>query len=210
MTFPERFLTDDEKIVRQFRPHWRLLFIPMAWVVAGIVAIVLVYQVIPPSNGKADLITSLVVVAALVPLSVWPIVTWWFTHYILTTERLITRSGVIARNGIEIPLVSVNNVIFSQNALERMLRSGDLLIESAGRDGQSRFSDIPDPEEFQALLYKTRDDQSKARYRDEGAAIAEANADPSTRLERLTQLHRDGVINDEEFEEKRRGLIDEL
>jgi len=183
----------------------------MLWVVAAIVAIVLVYQVIPPENGTADLITSLVIAAALIPLSVVPLVDWWFTQYVLTSERLITRSGVISRSGIEIPLVNVNNVLFHQSAFERILRSGDLLVESAGESGQSRFSDIPQPEEFQALLYRTRDELVKARAREEGSLIGEAVApDPTTQLERLAKLHRDGVITDDEYAAKRQALLDQI
>ena len=35
------------------------------------------------------------------------------------------------------------------------------LIESAGESGQSHFRDIPDPEEFQSLLYRIREERRK-------------------------------------------------
>jgi uncharacterized membrane protein YdbT with pleckstrin-like domain len=213
MAFPRKLLTEDEEIVREFRPHWRMLAIPVLWVVAAIVAIVLVYQWIPPADGTVDLITSLVIVAALIPLAVGPFINWWFTAYVLTNERLITRSGVIARQGVEIPLENINNVLFSQNVVERVLKSGDLLIESAGESGQSRFSDIPDPEEFQALLYRTRElhtDRKGAR----GAALSQDQVpqrpDPTEQLERLARLHREGVLTDEEFAQKKQALLDQM
>jgi uncharacterized membrane protein YdbT with pleckstrin-like domain len=207
MSYPERLLTDDEKIITQFRPHWRLLALPVLWVVAAIVAIVLVYQVIPGEDW-VDHITTILIVALLVPLAVSPFIRWWFTAYVLTNERLITRSGIIARAGIEIPLENINNVLFNQNIVERLLKSGDLLIESAGESGQSRFSDIPEPEEFQALLYRTREERVTAAARDE-ARVLQA-PDPTEQLERLAGLHRDGVISDEEYEAKRQALLDEI
>lgn len=203
MAFPRNLLSDDESIVREFRPHWRLLFIPVLWVIAAIVAIVLVYRVIPPDDATVDLITSLVIVAALIPLTITPLVKWWFTSYVLTTERLIQRSGVLARQGIELPLENITNVLFEQNILERMLRSGDLLIESAGESGQSLFGDIPDPEQFQALLYKTREADAAMK------ATAPAT-DATAQLQRLAELHRDGVLSDEEFAEKKQALLDEI
>ena len=203
MAFPRNLLTDDEDVVREFRPHWRLLFIPVLWVIAAIAAIVLVYRVIPPDDSTIDLVTSLVIVAALIPLTVTPLVKWWFTSYVLTTERLIQRSGVLARQGIELPLENITNVLFEQNILERMLRSGDLLIESAGESGQSHFGDIPDPEQFQALLYKTRE------ARGSSTAVAAAS-DATAQLQRLAELHRDGVLTDEEFEAKKQSLLDEI
>ncbi len=203
MGYPRRLLTDHEKIIREFRPHWRMLFVPVLWVLVGIVAIVLLYQLIPPDDGTIDLISSLVVVAALVPLAVVPFVQWWFTAYVLTNERLITRSGVIAREGIEIPLENINNVLFSQNVIERLLKSGDLLIESAGESGQSRFENIPQPEEFQSLLYRTRESRTA------GVTTA-VQEDATQKLQRLAQLHREGILTDEEFAAKKQALLDEL
>jgi membrane protein YdbS with pleckstrin-like domain len=210
MAYPERLLTDDETIVVQFRPHWRMLFIPILWIAAGIVAVWLVYRV-PPDNGTIDLITSGVVFAALIPAAIIPLIAWWFTGYILTSERLITRNGILSRSGIEIPLENVNNVMFSQTLLERVLKSGDLLVESAGESGQSRFSDIPNPEEFQSLLYKTRELRTGGTSgKTPATPIGSHDIDSMDKLERLTQLHRDGVISDEEFADKRRQFLDEL
>jgi uncharacterized membrane protein YdbT with pleckstrin-like domain len=207
MTYPEKFLTEGEQVVTQFRPHWRLLVIPVLWVIAAIAAIILAYQVIP-GEGAVDLVISIAVIVALVPLAVVPFVKYWFTAYVLTNERLITRSGVIARSGIEIPLDNITNVVFNQSILERVLKSGDLLIESAGESGQSRFSDIPEPEAFQSLLYKVREDREDAhRTR---STMPVPGGDATERLQRLAKLHEDGVISDEEYEEKRRALLDEI
>jgi uncharacterized membrane protein YdbT with pleckstrin-like domain len=206
MPYPERLLTEGEAIVTEFRPHWRLLVLPILWVVAAIVAIVLVFQWIPPDNGTADLITALVIVVALFPVAVVPFFRWWFTEYVLTNERLITRRGIIARTGIEIPLENVNDVTFQQNMLERMLKSGDLLIESAGESGQSRFSDIPEPEAFQSLLYRTREDRT-LQLQSGGSS---APADATERLERLARLHREGSLSDEEYEQSKRSILGEM
>jgi membrane protein YdbS with pleckstrin-like domain len=205
MSYPDRLLTEGEKIVSQFRPHWRLLLIPVLWVIAAIAAIVLYIQFTDFDNDIVNLVVVAVIVAALIPLTVAPLVKWWFTSYILTNERLITRRGVLARSGIEIPLENINDVSFTQNVLERVLRSGDVLIESAGEAGQSRFTDIPDPEGFQSLLYRTRELRSGI-----GADEPAAPVDPTERLARLAQLHRDGVITDEEFESKKQSLLDEI
>jgi len=208
MPFPDNILTEDETVIRQFRPHWRLLAIPVLWLIAGVVAIVLVYQKFPPKNGTADLITTAAIVVALVFLTGAPFVRWWFTHYVLTTERLMTRTGVLSRSGIELPLANINDVVFHQNALERILKSGDLMIESAGESGQSRFSDIPNPEEFQALLYRTREERARRISVEESAIAAEAGRDPTEQLERAARLHAEGVLSDEEFAAMKRSILE--
>lgn len=210
MPYPERLLTDGEHVVTEFRPHWRLLVIPLSWVLVGIVVIVLAYTVLP-GEGLVDTVITVAVVAAVLVVVLPPLIKWWFTSYVLTNERLITRTGMISRSGIEIPLENIANVLFNQNVLERLLKSGDLLVESAGESGQSRFSDIPKPDEFQSLLYRTREERARALAREEGSMVAESiQNDPTEQLTRLAQLHRDGVITDEEFERKKRDLLDQI
>jgi uncharacterized membrane protein YdbT with pleckstrin-like domain len=207
MSYPEKFLTEGEHVVVQFRPHWRLLAIPVLWLFVGIAMIVVLYTVVDIAN-LAKIIITVLIVAAMIPLVVAPFIRYWFTAYVLTNERLITRSGVVARSGIEIPLENITNVVFNQSVIERLLQSGDLLIESAGESGQSRFADIPEPEEFQSLLYKVREDRDNA-HRAEAAGPVPAS-DPTERLERLAKLHEDGIITDEEYEEKRQSILDEI
>jgi uncharacterized membrane protein YdbT with pleckstrin-like domain len=128
---------------------------------------------------------------------------WWFTRYVVTNERLIVRSGVLARRGKEIPLEVINDVAFSQSVLERMILSGDLLIESAGEHGQSRFTDVPRPEEVQSKIYQLREKRTIAL---EGGSSGGA----AGQLEALARLHKDGVLTDEEFAAKKQKLLDEI
>src|SRR5690606_9212719 len=92
-------------------------------------------------HGAIEALAGLLVLGALV----WTGVTyarWATTHFVVTTDRLIYRHGVLAKKGIEIPLERVNTVFFSQSIIERMLGSGDLVIESAGEQGRQSFSDV--------------------------------------------------------------------
>jgi uncharacterized membrane protein YdbT with pleckstrin-like domain len=209
--YPRRLLTEGESVVREFRPHWRLLVLPALWTVLAVALIVVVYSALPVDPPWNHVLVLAVFIGWLV-FAAWPFAQWWFTLYVLTTERLITRSGILARKGLEIPLENINDVQFSQTIIERLLRSGDLLIESAGELGQSRFSDIPEPEEFQSLLYRVREERSiELQQGPGGAAATEPEvADPTERLHRLADLRERGVISDEEYEEKRRKLLDEI
>jgi len=152
-------------------------------------------------------------IAVVVGAGVWfivrPIVSWATTLYVLTNERLITRHGLIAKSGVEIPLENITNVNFSQSVFERMLGAGDLLVESAGTGGQSRFSNIPHPDDFAALLYKVRE-QRAVELQGGGAPSPAPPSDATERLQRLKQLHNDGVLTDEEYAEKRAKLVDEI
>ena len=208
MGYPQKLLTEGEEIITEFRPHWRLLVIPVFWFILGLALIVLVFQEWAwPDNTTADVITGIIIGIGMVYLVVRPFVKWAFTQYVLTNERLITRSGMIARSGIEIPLENITNVVFNQGILERLLKAGDLLIESAGESGQSRFQDIPRPDEFQSLLYRVREQRTRELASEDATVI---QVDATERLERLARLHTEGVITDEEYAEKRQELLDEI
>ena len=63
---------------------------------------------------------------------------------------MISRSGVVAKTGIEIPLDRINTVFFNQSFFERIIGAGDLGIESAGEGGRENFSDVRKPALVQA------------------------------------------------------------
>jgi uncharacterized membrane protein YdbT with pleckstrin-like domain len=205
MGYPKRLLSEGEEIVREFRPHWRMLVIPLTWTLVLAAAIVLTW-IYPPDRAWFDWgVTALAGVAWLV-LGLYPLISWFFTLYVLTNERLIARRGVLARHGLEIPLEQINDLTFTQTILERILRSGDLLIESAGTQGQSHFSNIPEPEEFHSLLYRVREARTMAL---EGTKPVPQGDDTVSRLERLARLHQDGMISREEYEAQKKAILGE-
>ena len=205
MAYPRRLLTDGEEVVREFRPHWRLLVIPFFWAVLGAAIAVITWKSVPDNDAFDWAVTGAVVIASF-RLVFYPFISWWFTSYVLTNERLIHRSGILSRSGLEIPLENINDVRFSQSVFERVLRSGDVLVESAGEKGQSRLADIPQPEEFHSLIYKVRE----VRTRDLARGGTSGATDGVSKLERLGQLLKDGLISQKDYDSKKQGLLDEI
>ncbi len=205
MAYPKRLLTEGEEVVREFRAHWRLLVLPAGWTLLLGAAVVATWMY-PPDTAAFDWAITAVAFVAWLILGFYPFISWWFAHFVLTNERLITRSGVLARRGKEIPLENINDVTFSQSILERILHSGDLVVESAGEIGQSTLGPIPNPEEFQSLVYRVREDRSRVLSSPTAAQAAKSD-DPVARLERLAQLEREGMISRQEYDEQKRRLL---
>lgn len=205
MRYPERLLTEDEEIVHQFRPHWRVLLPALAWAMLVTAAAGFGFAALDP---PVEWIVVAVAVVLWLAVAGRAVLAFWFTNYVLTTERIIVRSGMIARRGVEIPLENVNNVLFSQSVVERLLGYGDVLLESAGTQGQSRLADIPDPEQFQSEVYRVREARSLAMRRGPGAAD-NASGDVVSQLERLAELRERGHLTDEEFEARKRRLLED-
>jgi membrane protein YdbS with pleckstrin-like domain len=201
MRYPTRLLTDDEQIVDQFRPHWKVLLPAILWAM-GLAALtgVAIAALDPPWRWYAIGVFVLIWLI----LATRSVFDWWFTNYVLTTERIIVRRGMIARTGVEIPLENVTNVLFSQTVLERLLRYGDVVLESAGSQGQSELHDIPDPEGFQSEVYAARELRSVSIKGGSGAV-----RDIVSQLESLADLRERGHLSDDEFAAKKAWLLRE-
>lgn len=195
MPYPRRLLSTDEQIVSEFHPHWVTLIKPSVVMVVLIVAGVLLGAFVDGVEMWIAVVGA-ILLGLLVTIPAW--VRWKTTWFVVTTERLITRRGLFTRAGKEIPLEVINDVAFDQRIGERIFRSGDLLIESAGEHGQSRFTDIPDPEGVQALVY---------RVREERTLLLRGNSSLGSELETLARLRSDGVITEEEFNQQKARLL---
>ena len=158
MSYPDNALAAGEQVVLHRHPHWKRLIWPV---------VVLVLATALAAFGSGYLNSThweqvakniiygviwgiwLVIVGW---LTLWPFLGWLTTHFVVTSRRVMFRHGVLTRSGIDIPLARINSVEFRHGLLDRMLRTGTLIIESASQD-PLEFHDIPRVERVHALLY---------------------------------------------------------
>jgi uncharacterized membrane protein YdbT with pleckstrin-like domain len=197
MGYPEKLLSEDEVIVSEFRPHWsQLLKEGLLVFLALVLLVILAIMGSEPWIILGVLVLTLALIAN-------GLIDWLFTLHVITNERLIFREGFIAKSGKEIPLEVINDVAFSQTLFERFFGTGDLLIESAGTHGQSRYSDIPDPEAVQSLIYEAREDRTRELEGHPGVSVEST----ASQLATLSRLHDEGKLTDEEFQAQKARLL---
>ena len=169
MGYPAKLLADDESIVWEARPHWRALIAPiLVFLLTLGVGSFLLAKLAGSDNAAASGARWILVFVMLVALVWWvlrPVAYWWTTIYVLTDRRVITRSGLIAKNGRDMPLSRVNDVSFSHTVLDQMLNCGTLIIESAGEKGQLTIRSVPDVEVIQRDIYRLHDEDDLRRRR---------------------------------------------
>jgi uncharacterized membrane protein YdbT with pleckstrin-like domain len=199
MAYPEKLLSPGEQVMSEFRPHWSGIVKEAILSILALVLIVLVavqgFSWGPWAIGALILVWLLLVARGFIR--------WFTTQHVITTERVIHRMGMISKQGKEIPLEVINDVAFNQLAWERIFGTGDLLIESAGTHGQSKYTDIPDPEAIQSLIYKVREDRQHALQSGGGPAVES----PASQLATLSRLHDEGKLSDAEFEAQKQKLL---
>ena len=131
----------------------------------------------------------------------WTYLKWVTTNFVITTDRLIYRHGVLSKHGIEIPLERVNTVFFSQSILERMVGSGDLVIESAGELGRQNFSNVRKPSAVQNEIHKQMEANENRKFDRVNAAPRPAHhprADRPARRPPPARRHHPGRVRPEE------------
>lgn len=197
-------LIENEKLVFDLRPHWIELVPPAFWTVVSIVGAALLSHVVKNSTGK-DIIWASAALAIIV-LGVVPYLRWRYTHFILTSDRIITRKGVLAKHSKEIPLERINDVSFHQSVFERVVGAGDLLLESAGERGQERIEHVRKPQQVHLMIYKETEDNAN---RMTGGSSRAAPAGPAItdQIAELAKLRDAGTITPAEFESKKAELL---
>ena len=151
MSFPTRLLGPGEEVHLDSRPNWSYLFWPSVFtvlVLAGCVATVVLWTSAPLVAGWVLLGVGLAALAYLGARYLG----WRTTTFVVTSQRIVYRTGVLRRTGREIPIGRVQDVTYHQSVVERIVRAGSLTVESAGRQGQDPFPDISRPDEVQSLI----------------------------------------------------------
>jgi uncharacterized membrane protein YdbT with pleckstrin-like domain len=167
---PQRLLGEDEHVAMALRPHWKELVGPTVVLLVVCPVAAFLAAKVPDGGAQRWLRLAVLAIALLVVARwvVWPFLRWITTSYIVTDRRIITRTGIIARHGRDMPLSRVNDVSFDHaGILERLLRCGTLVVESAGERGQLVLRDVPQVEEVQRDLYRLAE-EDEGRRRDRG------------------------------------------
>ena len=199
-------LNPNEEIALDMRPHWwffsKQIAVLLATSLLGVLAIVF---------ASDRQVVVLLAVGLLFLALLWfglRYIVWATTHFVLTTDRLITRDGVFTRAGVEIPLERVNTVFFSQTLFERLLGSGDLVVESASEQGAQRFTDIRKPLDVQNEIYQQMEANENRKFDRVGQNLGGSSGKSiPDQIAQLDELRKQGVLSDSEFQTKKSELL---
>ena len=158
MGYPQEHLAAGEKLIINARPHWKQLIGSALIFLLTTGAAVLAYLWLTGSSldGTGRTVVLWLIILGWLVVAVWrgfiPFLRWFTTHFVITDRRIMYRSGIITRQGIDIPMARINSVQFRHGVIDRMFKTGTLIIESAS-DDPLEFNDIPQVEAVHKLLY---------------------------------------------------------
>ncbi len=159
-----KVLLPGEQVIVVTRPQPRMLIVPglmfvvvpalaayaCAWVVKGGPE-----KLVPllPKEWTPWLIAGCLAMAAWVLLGYClpRVMAWHATRYILTSQRLVTRYGMLRRRDQQIPLAAVRHVAIEQSLLQRLLRSGNISLDT-GHPSGTVVRDVPEVATFRNFM----------------------------------------------------------
>ena len=138
---------EEEELFRA-HPSWKRLLAPMS-------AALLVVGVTIPFLRHLSL--GMYVVLAMLALCLY-----WFlanfgkimtTTYVLSTHRLLVRTGFLVRQEVEVGMGDIRAVWLRQNFWEQLLGYGDVMVGTAATSGMEvTLEDVDKPQGLQAIF----------------------------------------------------------
>jgi len=159
VAYPDDLLSEGERVVIHKHPHWKMLLVP--YIVLVLTLGVGIWLAILAQDLSWSTVAMIAIGVVALVVVVWlflvPFVRWRTTHFIVTTDRVMAREGVIKRTGIDIPLSRISSVRFEHGLIDRIVGCGTLIIESSSEE-PLEFDDIPQVERVHSLLYREIND----------------------------------------------------
>jgi membrane protein YdbS with pleckstrin-like domain len=224
--YPKNLVNEGETVALDLRPHWWYF---SRHILTGIPLFIIWILILGYSSGSDVGGGALRVVFGLATI-VWALwlllkfLQWSRTYFVVTDQRVVFRTGVLTRHGVEIPLERINNLNFHQGIWERIIGAGDLEIQSAGEQGTTLFNNVRHPDGVQQEIYRqmeTESERGAGRGAGEiGRAVADAvrqqvgsgggGSSVPEQIEQLARLRDNGRITDAEYERKKAELLDKM
>ena len=145
-------LHPGEEIVFEGHPSWRSV---LAFYIAGVVLVAIAAAIGALVSGTVIAILAGGVVLAIVLLV--GLLKRIATRYVITTERLHIRRGILSKATQETRIQRVQNVNTDQSIVERLLQVGTVDFDTAGSDdSEFRFVGVGNPEEVVRAVDKAQ------------------------------------------------------
>jgi hypothetical protein len=132
MGYAEKVLQPGETIVYRARLHWIVYLAGIVLVVAAVV-LALAAVALPGDTLRLGLIVTALIALF---LGLFQMLRAWFvvanTEIIVTSRRLIYKTGFIARDTVEMNLDKVESVLVEQGIIGRLLGFGRVIVRGVG------------------------------------------------------------------------------
>lgn len=144
----------QEVVYLRLRTHPKMLIGPALFTIAVAAMVITVTNMAPATVGPANvdlwmwLLFAVVAVIAMVPVTV----RWWFTTFTVTSRAVRSRSGIIWRSHVDLPINRISQVNAEQGLLDRIFGCGTLNLADPSPESGIQMVDVPHVDRVQRLI----------------------------------------------------------
>lgn len=206
-SYLESLLGEREQIVLVARQHWFILtssiFLELTLILILLAVTVSLAIFLTP---YALIIVALGFVLILLPIATMTrdILDWANRQFLVTNWRVMQIAGIFNKQVTDSSLEKVNDVKLVQSALGRIFGYGDIEILTASELGVNLFKRIDDP-----IVFKTSMLNAKERL-EHGISMPRPGDNIPAMIARLDTLRKEGILTEDEFQQKKSELLKRL
>lgn len=209
-SYLQRLLGENEKIILITRQHWfilaRNIIVEILLILAIFVASLLLILLL---NLAAALVIPIGFLIMLLPIAslALDVARWSNSQFVLTNRRVIQISGIFNKTTEDSSLEKVNDVKMVQSFFGRLFNYGDIEIMTASELGVNTFRRIAKPIEFKTAMLNAKERLDRGEeYRSNDIQ----KEDIPALIANLDLLRKQGIITEEEFNQKKKELLSRL
>ena len=219
-------LATDERVLLVRQRHWLTFLEAGRWFLLAL-GIAVVAAIVNGNVGNSGIAGALSTTLgwlfwACVVIGVlgvgWYYVVWRVERYLVTTRRVIEAGGVINKYTRDTSLQAITDMIVGHPWLGRIVGYGEIDLLTASEVGTNKIRFLPDADGFKKALLDARHEleldlgggrvTQAASPEPTAGALSADELDAS--LSKLADLRDRGLITADEFEEKKKELLDRL
>ncbi len=206
MPFTKEHLMPGENLILLDRQHPLVLLRPILWNIAALVVLITIPYLLSHSGYSEEVWSILGLYIIPLLYLIWKIMAWRRMEYILTDRRVVKQEGVFSISSFDAPLDKINNVFHQQTFMGRLLKYGEVGLETASEQGTTIFDFISRPLDFKNAIVHQREMYN---------AGSRSSGEPSRStvpqlIQELASLRDQNIITESEFQQKKKSLLEKL
>ena len=170
------------------------------------------------SVGRVVMIACVAISLVVVASAVLDYFRWSNEQYFVTDSRVIQLRGIFNKAAVDSSLEKINDIELRQSWLGRLFDFGDIEIITGADSGVNYFHRIEHPLEFKRAMLDAKSDYNRGYgYLDSQSVAAyipqrdsNVGGDLEATLQKLADLRDQGLLSNEEFEAKKRDLLNRI
>ena len=207
MSYLTKLMIPGETVVHSARRSVAATFgALLAFLILVLIGVGVAYAWSAPAAGLLGT-TMLLVVALVLGVLLLARYVWWRNKvYVVTNLRVLKLEGLLSKAHRDASLDKINDLVLTQSMWGRLLGYGDVQILTANEASGMTFHKLQDPVAFKRQILQVRTAEMA-----EGPGLGAASvSDPIAQIQRLGELRAQGTITEEEFQAKKKALMERI